>query len=532
MTPNAPPARRAAEESPEARAALVSVGCSILLPDGHPPTEVRARPEFFHDLQLDRIVDAVIAGREEYHLAPLFHTPLDDRDAISYRQEIMQEMETEVLRQVVGEFADRMRTMRQRKPDAAKRLYPLEAQRWFLASAEAYVDAVLSLSDGLAFGTRTSRGLRRFCSHITAYVASNAFRALVADIRSLTTALGALRFSLLIRDLTITVGADVSRGDYSLTIARAFEKFRHGHVKDYHYGFKGLAGMNQVESEIVSRVALLYPEPFAALARFSDVHRQFVDPLIARFDREIQFYLAMLNHVERLRRAGLAFCYPSLAERDTQIVARDTFDLALAETMGARAADIVRNAFELRGPERVFVVTGPTQGGKTTFARMVGQLHYLAALGCPVPGREARLLLCDHVFAVFERQEDPTNLRGKLEDDLLRLRDVLRRATSRSLIIINEIFTSTTLEDALFLGRAALRSILELDGLCVFVTFLDELAAPNAKIVSMVATVEARDPTIRTFKIERRSANGLAYALAIAEKHHVTDQWLARRLGR
>ncbi|HZU68759.1 MAG TPA: hypothetical protein VFA09_15885 [Ktedonobacteraceae bacterium] len=497
--------------------------------DGRKAEAVK-RPDFFVDLNLDQIIGVIIAGKEEYKLQPFFSTPLHDIGAITYRHEIMRDLENTTLFGHIQAFAQKMRAMREHLTRVEKLHYHYQKERWFLEAVQMYCDAVAGLAHDLSLVELQSSGFLAFRDYVTNYASSGPFTSLQAETRKLLADLSAVKYCLLIRGNSVKVRKYDAESDYSLDVEETFAKFKQGAVKDYRVAFKHWQEMDHVEAQILDLVARLYPDIFGHLDDYCISNRKYLDETIGRFDREVQFYIAYLEYIARFKHSGLNFCYPRISATSKDVRASESFDVALAYKLMKERSPVVCNDFALQGKERIIVVTGPNQGGKTTFARTFGQLHYLASLGCPVPGREAQLFLFDRLFTHFEKEETIKDLRGKLEDDLVRIHRILDQATSNSIVILNEMFNSTTLDDALFLSKKIMEEVLRLDLLCVWVTFIDELASFSEKVVSMVSTVVPDNPAQRTFKIVRKPADGLAYALAIAEKYRLTYTSVKERI--
>jgi DNA mismatch repair protein MutS len=510
-----------------ARADTPRRSSSILFrrPEDQAAADARTPPSSFGDLNLDQVITAITHGRGEYDLQAFFHSPLGDEDSVGFRQEVFRDLEPRKVREPIGSFAAQMRSVRSLLAQKLDHKYQQES--WFFEAAQRYGTCVNELGATLEGIEPRSRGLLQFKEYLAGYVRSDQFRSLLTEAAEIKEALARVSYNLHISDGRVTVSRPDMAPDYTAEIEDAFKRFRRGAVREYLATFQFEPDLNHVG--ILDRVALLHPDAFRALDAFCGRHRAFVDPTIAAFEREVQFYLAYLEYLEPLRSSGLPVCYPAVSEQAKDVCARETYDVALAQKLVAQGVPVVSNDFDLKGSERVIVVTGPNQGGKTTFARAFGQLHYLASLGCPVPGAEAHLFLCDRVFTHFGREEQLADLRGRLEDDLLRMRSILDGATPRTVLILNEVFTSTSLVDAVFLSTEVLRRLEALDLLCVWVTFVDEIASMSDRTVSMVSNVLAEDPTVRTFKITRRHADGRAYASAIAAKYGVTYERLKSR---
>ncbi len=403
-------------------------------------------------------------------------------------------------------------------------------QGWFLESVIVYCDAVKCLSRDMSKIVMKSTGFTSFRNYINRYVDSENFTTLFLETQKLKKDLSDVKYCVQIKGSRVTVCRYHQETDYSIEVENTFKKFKQKAVKNHLSDISIASGMNHVEEKILEKIVKLYPDVFFRLDNYCRNNKKHYDETINRFDREIQFYVSYFEYISELKKAGLKFSYPKINNTNKEVHNHEGFDLALAKKLLSEKKMVVCNDFYLKDKERILIVSGPNQGGKTTFARTFGQLHYLACLGLPVPGKKAQLFLFNSIFTHFEREENIKSLRGKLQDDLVRIHSILKKATPKSIILMNEIFTSTSLQDAIFLSRKVMETITKLDLLCVWVTFIDELACFNEKTVSMVSMVVPENPAIRTFKILRKPADGLAYAITIAEKYRVTYSELKERI--
>jgi DNA mismatch repair protein MutS len=484
-------------------------------------------PDYFHDLNLDQFV-ANMCGRQPWAgLQPLFWQPLPTADHVHYRQETMRECARPELQTGLREFVDGIRAVRIEQNLQAQVRYRLQKQRCLLDAAVRYCTTLAGLSKNLDDANVESDALRGLASFVTGYVNGTAFRELSADATRAHQAIDHVIYLVHVRASRIHVRRPEDEPDLGRRVADLFARFREDDQPPATAAFRGMGGFSHIDAAVLDKVAEVFTEEFSLLARFAERHAQFVDATIARVARETAFVIAWQDLAAELEARDLPLSLPEIVD-EPAVTASHSYDIALATA--ARDLHVVHNDLAVTESARVVVVTGPNQGGKTTFARMFGQLHHLAAIGCPVPASQARVRLTDRVFVLFERREDPGTQRGKLMDDLVRMREIVDHATARSTVVLNEVFSSTATQDAVLLASRLLDVVLDRDCLAVVVTFLDELASYSPRVVSMVAEVDSHDPSRRTFRINVRPADGRAYAEAIATKYGLGRAAVADRV--
>jgi len=510
----------------------------LFLPEYADLTLAEAEPDYFPDLNLDQLVVQLCRGRSLEQLQPLFWTRLPTVETVHYRQSAIAEIEEPPMAALVARFVERFGLVMRQLALRRQVRYEWQQRRCVLDAADEYCRAVEELRRDLDETYPRCAALRGLHDFVVAHSDSADFVRLQGDVTHTRRQLDSVTYLLHLRGNRANVLVPHEEADLGGQVADLFLRFRDISVDTEPVRYRRSGGFSHIDAAILAEVSDLFPDQFASLARFDTEHGDFAHPTVSRLARELEFVLACVGFKARMEASGLPTCYPNVIDKPTSNV-RGCYDAALAssaavEVKGSKGGGraVVCNAFDIGGGERLIVVTGPNQGGKTTFARMFGQIHHLAALGCPIPAESAQVGLVDDIFTLFEKQEDAGSDRGKLQDDLVRMRSILQAATRDSVVVLNEMFSSTSTDDALDLAQRVLDPLLDRGcrGLCV--TFLDELATYHPAVVSMVADVDPDDPGHRLFTLTRRPADGRGYTDSLVAKYRLSPADIKKRVSR
>jgi DNA mismatch repair ATPase MutS len=148
------------------------------------------------------------------------------------------------------------------------------------------------------------------------------------------------------------------------------------------------------------------------------------------------------------------------------------YDIALAFSTEQK---VVANDLNADG-SNLFVITGANTGGKSTFLRSIGLAHLMLQAGMFVPAESFSSEVCRSIVTHYRREEDETMESGKWDEELTRMSEIVDRIKPKSILLLNESFSSTNQREGLEIAGQIIRALLEDDIKVLFVTHLSHFA--------------------------------------------------------
>jgi DNA mismatch repair protein MutS len=174
---------------------------------------------------------------------------------------------------------------------------------------------------------------------------------------------------------------------------------------------------------------------------------------------------------------GRNYVRPEIAEGKTLEIVEGRHPV-IEHVLGADL--FVPNDTRLGAPDpTVAILTGPNMAGKSTYLRQVALIVLLAQIGSFVPAQSARIGIVDRIFARVGAQDDLSAQRSTFMVEMIETANILRNATPRSLLVLDEIGRGTSTFDGIAVARAVVEHIHDSPRLgckTLFATHYHELA--------------------------------------------------------
>ena len=183
---------------------------------------------------------------------------------------------------------------------------------------------------------------------------------------------------------------------------------------------------------------------------------------------------------------------------------------------------------------RISVITGPNMAGKSTYMRQAALIALMAQIGSFVPAAKANIGLSDRIFTRVGASDDLASGQSTFMVEMTEVANILRNATSRSLLILDEIGRGTSTFDGLSIAWAVIEYISDsrlLGAKTLFATHYHELTELEGKISNVnnycIAVKEKGDDIVFLRKIVKGGADK-SYGIQVAKLAGVPDLVIER----
>ena len=184
--------------------------------------------------------------------------------------------------------------------------------------------------------------------------------------------------------------------------------------------------------------------------------------------------------------------------------------------------------------KRISVITGPNMAGKSTFMRQVALIVLMAQIGSFVPADKAKIGVVDRIFTRVGASDDLASGQSTFMVEMTEVANILRNATSKSLLILDEIGRGTSTFDGLSIAWAVIEHISNtklLGAKTLFATHYHELTELEGKIPGVnnycIAVKEQGDDIVFLRKIVKGGADK-SYGIQVAKLAGVPDTVITR----
>ena len=186
------------------------------------------------------------------------------------------------------------------------------------------------------------------------------------------------------------------------------------------------------------------------------------------------------------------------------------------------------------GENRTAIITGPNMAGKSTYMRQVALIVLLAQMGSFVPAKAASIGLCDSIFTRVGASDDLAAGQSTFMVEMREVAEILENATSKSLIILDEIGRGTSTYDGMSIARAVLEFTADrkkLGAKTLFATHYHELTELENTVEGVknynIAVKKRGDDITFLRRIIRGGADG-SYGIDVAKLAGVPDSVVRR----